>query len=146
MTDGTSPSESPEKGRLIHLDERECWELLLLETLGRLAVSTPDGPEIFPVNYSVADDSIVVGTDPGVKLSHSSFDHVALEVDSLDHSRHTGWVVMAKGHAEDITDKGDAWSTRLLQVAIRSWVDAPHSHRVAMVRPKLTGRRLIPKG
>jgi hypothetical protein len=132
------------KSRLIALDERECRDLLLIETVGRLAVTTPQGPEIFPVNYGLVDDAIVIGTDPGVKLAHSSFDHVAFEVDRLDYATHTGWVVVAKGRAEDISDAIDPWSTRLRQYTVRSWVDAPHTHQVAIIHPRLSGRRLVP--
>jgi nitroimidazol reductase NimA-like FMN-containing flavoprotein (pyridoxamine 5'-phosphate oxidase superfamily) len=132
------------KSRLIPLDERECRDLLLLETVGRLAVTTPEGPEIFPVNYGLVDDAIIIGTDPGVKLAHSSFDHVAFEVDRLDYTTHTGWVVVAKGRAEDISDAIDPWSTRLRQFTVRSWIEAPHTHQVAIMHPRLSGRRLVP--
>jgi nitroimidazol reductase NimA-like FMN-containing flavoprotein (pyridoxamine 5'-phosphate oxidase superfamily) len=142
MTESPTP-DVVKKSRLIHIDERECRDLLLLESVGRLAVSTPQGPEIFPVNFLLVDDAIIIGTDPGLKLTHSSFDHVALEVDSLDHATRTGWVVVAKGRAEDITDAIDPWSTRLRQSVVDSWVDATLSHRVAIVHPTLTGRRLV---
>ena len=31
----------------------ECWTLLRAGVIGRLAVATDDGPDIFPVNYTV---------------------------------------------------------------------------------------------
>ena len=95
------------------------------------------------MNFRLVDEAIVFGTDTGVKLAHSSLHPVALEVDSLEDNSRTGWVVVAKGHAEDITDGIDPWSTRLRQTFIDSWVDLPLRHRVGILRPTLTGRRLV---
>ena len=125
------------------LDEERCRELLQSATVGRLAVSTAFGPEIFPVNFVVVHNALVFATDPGVKLDHSSFARVALETDCLDPVTRTGWVVVAKGHAEDISDGADILSTRLREVEIDSWVQAPHRHRVAIMHPSVSGRRLV---
>jgi nitroimidazol reductase NimA-like FMN-containing flavoprotein (pyridoxamine 5'-phosphate oxidase superfamily) len=144
MTEHGTPPLAPARNRLVALDERECRDLLLLGTVGRLAVTTPQGPDIFPVNYGIVDEAIVIETDPGVKLAHSSFDYVAFEVDSLEPSTRTGWVVVAKGRAEEITDAIDPWRTRLRQIRVHSWVEAPHLHHIAIVHPRLTGRRLVP--
>ena len=141
--DGVPAPGGTSGNQLVPLDDGECRELLGTASVGRLAVTTTHGPEIFPVNFVAVDDAVVFATDPGVKLAHSSFDHVALEVDSLDPVTRTGWVVVAKGRAQDITDTLDPWSTRLLDVDIDSWVHAPHTHRVAIIRPTLTGRRLV---
>jgi nitroimidazol reductase NimA-like FMN-containing flavoprotein (pyridoxamine 5'-phosphate oxidase superfamily) len=42
--------------------------LLAERHLGRLALTDPDGPVIFPVNYAVDEGAVVFRTDPGTKL------------------------------------------------------------------------------
>ncbi|MGB7053501.1 MAG: pyridoxamine 5'-phosphate oxidase family protein [Acidimicrobiales bacterium] len=141
-----SPKESGvDAGRLIvEISEDECQQLLASKSVGRLAVSTDVGPEIFPVNYGVLDGSIVLWAAAGTKLDHASFDRVAFEVDDLDAESRTGWVVEAKGRSEDITDTGDKWTSSLREVPVRPWVAGPHPNCVAILRPRLSGRRLVP--
>ncbi len=129
---------------LVEIDEAGCLSLLEQSTVGRLAVSTEQGPQIFTVNYGVLDGAIVIRTGPGLKLAHASFHPVAFEVDQLDTRDRTGWVVEAVGHAEDITDAIDPRSTELRRVAIDAWVSGAHPNCVAIARPRLSGRRLVP--
>ena len=46
------------------LDQEECNRLLRSGVVGRIAIVTPTGPYIVPVNYSVVDDMVVVRTTP----------------------------------------------------------------------------------
>lgn len=137
--------ETIEPDRLIvEINEEECQQLLASKSVGRLAVTTDVGPEIFPVNYGVLDGSIVFWTGPGTKWDHASFDHVAFEVDDLDAESRTGWVVEAKGRSEDVTDTGDKWTSSIREISVRSWVTGPHPSCIAILRPQLSGRRLVP--
>ena len=128
---------------LVEISEDECRELLASMSVGRLAVATGEGPEIFPVNYGVRDGSIAIWTAPGTKLDHASFDHVAFEVDVLDAESRTGWVVEAKGRAEDISDTLDTWTSSLREIPVYPWVAGPHPNCIAILRPRLSGRRLV---
>lgn len=49
--------------QLRDLGPDECRALLSTHGLGRVAVSTADGPAVIPVNYEVVDDAIVF--EPG---------------------------------------------------------------------------------
>ena len=143
--DGNPEGEPIEAGRVIvEISEDECQQLLASKSVGRLAVTTDVGPEIFPVNYGVLDGSIVLWTGPGTKLDYAAFDHVAFEVDDLDAESRTGWVVEAKGRSEDVTDTLDAWTSSMRDVSVRPWVAGPHPNCVAILRPRLSGRRLVP--
>lgn len=143
MNDG--PEDEIERDRLIvEISEDECRQLLASKSVGRLAVTTDMGPEIFPVNYGVLDGSIVFWTGPGTKWDHAAFDHVAFEVDDLDVESRTGWVVEAKGRSEDVTDTLDKWTSSLRELPVHPWVAGPHPNCIAILRPRLSGRRLVP--
>ncbi len=129
---------------IVEIGEEECQQLLASKSVGRLAVATDVGPEIFPVNYGVLDGSIVFWTGAGTKWDHAAFDHVAFEVDDLDVESRTGWVVEAKGRSEDVTDTADKWTSSMREVPVHSWVAGPHPNCVAILRPRLSGRRLVP--
>lgn len=82
----------------------ECRAHLEGGTLGRVAVSTPVGPRIIPVNYTVADSSIVFRTTPYSLLgTYARNTDLAFEVDQFD-GEHTGWSVVAVGRATMVED------------------------------------------
>ena len=47
----------------------ECRDLLTTQDVGRVAVCTPQGPQILPVNYTVDGASVVFRTAPYSQLS-----------------------------------------------------------------------------
>ena len=86
------------------LSPDECRELLSAGLVGRVAVCTPVGPHIVPVNYAVVDDDVVLRTSPySVLGSHARGSILALEVDHFDYERQRGWSVVARGRAEAVT-------------------------------------------
>jgi len=81
----------------------ECWGLLKRKSVGRLAVAVKGRPDIFPVSYAVDGESIVIRTNPGLKLAASTLGlSVAFEVDDLDEDRHLGASVVIQGTAQEI--------------------------------------------
>lgn len=90
--------ENAPEGPITVLTEAESWKLLATTALGRLAVSVADRPEIFPVNYYVDHDSILIRTAQGTKLlSLTINEHVAFESDGYTES--DAWSVVARGTA-----------------------------------------------
>ncbi|GCB44072.1 DNA-binding protein [Streptomyces sp. NL15-2K] len=59
------------------LTERECWDLLGTHGVGRLAVTTPSGPLVVPVNSGVVDGAIVFRTAAGTTPAQASGHRVA---------------------------------------------------------------------
>lgn len=101
------------------LDQQECERLLRGGVVGRVALSTPDGPHIIPVNYAVIDDTIVVRTSSySVLGTHGRSATLAFEIDHIDHDRHVGWSVVARGRSWAETDPDalvrirDGWPPR----------------------------------
>jgi uncharacterized protein len=124
------------------LDAVECERLLRLGVVGRVALSTPDGPHIIPVNYAVLDDTVVVRTSSySVLGTYAPNAMVAFEVDHIDHDRHVGWSVVARGRAwaevdpDEVTRIREGWQPR-------SWASGNRNLYVRLRWDTLTGRSL----
>ena len=79
------PRMEVDRNGLEVLDRDECIRLLGTATLGRLAVTSGSLPTVFPVNFLLDDDRIVVSTSRGTKLDAAIQDAVvAFEVDDFD--------------------------------------------------------------
>ena len=90
---------------IIDLDHDECERLLRAGVAGRIAIATPTGPHIIPVNYSVVDEAIVVRTSPYSLLgSYGRDTTLAFEVDQFDYENQRGWSVVARGRGDFVTD------------------------------------------
>ncbi len=124
------------------LGRESCLRLLRGGVVGRAALTTPPGPHIVPVNYSVVDDAIVLRTEPYSTLgTYAPGSLVAFEVDWIDYERHLGWSVLARGRAHAITDPGevkalfDRWPPR-------PWADGARSLFLRLPWDELSGVRL----
>ena len=85
------------------LPAHECERLLRAGVFGRLVLPTPARMEIFPVNYAVMGEAVLVRTAPGSLLDrHADGAPLLLEVDQVDHERWQGWSVVARGTGERI--------------------------------------------
>ena len=59
---------------------------------------------VIPMNYAVADETIVLRTEPGSVLArHGTGTEVAFEIDQVDHAAWRGWSVVARGVAEIVS-------------------------------------------
>lgn len=126
----------------IDLSREDCEELLRSGVLGRVAVSTPTGPHIVPVNYAVADDSIIVRTTPYSLLgSHGRNALLAFEVDEFDAESHHGWNVVVRGRAEVVSDPEDLEQARAAW-GLRPWAAGSRSLVLRLPWTDLSGRQL----
>lgn len=123
------------------LSQDECWRLIGGSSVGRLAISIANQPDIFPVNYAVDGESIVITTDPGTKLAGAILGSaVAFEVDGLDQEQHTGWSIVVHGKAVEI--EGVEESLEALDLGIKTWANRDKSRFVRIVPTELTGRKI----
>lgn len=135
-------SPSVTAGEPFELSSEECRQLLSAGLVGRVAVCTPVGPHIVPVNYTVVDDSAIVRTTPySVLGSHARGSILALEVDQFDYERRHGWSVVARGRADVITgaDELEEIKTRWQPHA---WAAGSRNLFLRVRWSELTGRRL----
>ena len=87
---------------LRYLSVDDCWGRLLETRIGRIAVNNGNQPDIFPVNYVIDDEKIVVRTAEGTKLAAAiATGNVAFEIDGFDEAERSGWSVVVHGVARE---------------------------------------------
>jgi uncharacterized protein len=65
---------------------------------------------------------------------------VAFEVDGADEATRTGWSVLVRGEATEITDPDDL--ARVRQLPIHPWAPGVKTHYVRILPTAVTGRRI----
>ncbi|WP_183095491.1 pyridoxamine 5'-phosphate oxidase family protein [Nocardioides stalactiti] len=130
------------KSRIRHLDSAECQDLLRTTTTGRIAFADDSGPDIFPVNFSMDGEDVLIATSGyGAIARAATGARVAFEVDDMDHATESGWSVVVRGRADrvaqfdlppDPTERPYPWAE-----GNRSYVLRIHADQV-------TGVRLLP--
>lgn len=121
----------------------ECRALLAGHGVGRVALSTAQGPAVFPVNYDVVDDALVFRTASDAAPAAAVGAEVAFEVDYIDEAMSQGWSVLAVGRAEAVTEPGEL---RRLEGQAHSdpWAGGRRTLWVRIRPARLTGRRITP--
>src|SRR6476620_3540458 len=113
----TSQKEKPMSDRstpavMEELDAEECLRLISPGGVGRVGFTTPAGPTVLPVNYTMdgravlfrtafggpMDDDLSTGIR-GVELK------IAFEVDHIDTVAREGWSVLVQGAAHRVTEE-----------------------------------------
>jgi nitroimidazol reductase NimA-like FMN-containing flavoprotein (pyridoxamine 5'-phosphate oxidase superfamily) len=126
----------------VQLSTSECRDLLEGGVVGRVAMATPVGPRIIPVNYSVDGDAIVFRTAPYSELSTYGWDtELAFEVDHLDYETHQGWSVVAIGRAHVVDDPDEVQRIRH-KWEPRPWAPGSRNLYLKLAWRELTGLRL----
>lgn len=124
------------------LTSDECIQLLSGDLVGRVAMCTPVGPRIVPVNYAVHGDAVVFRTAPYSELgTYGSNTELAFEVDRLDYETHQGWSVVALGRAQFVQDPEEISDIRRA-LQPRPWAGGSRNLYVKLVWRELTGRRI----
>jgi hypothetical protein len=127
----------------LELSPEQCAELLEKGgVLGRVAMATPLGPRIVPVNYAVHDRAIVFRTTPYSELSTYGWNtELAFEVDHVDYETHQGWSVVALGRACVVADPEELDAIRRSWDP-RPWAGGTRNLYVRLPWRELSGRRV----
>ncbi|GAB2808152.1 pyridoxamine 5'-phosphate oxidase family protein [Streptomyces chlorus] len=137
----------PGQGRaLLHpqlrdLDPEECRALISTHGVGRVAVSTPDGPAVVPVNYDVIDGEIAFRTAPESTPAAAVGSQVAFEVDHVDEAMSQGWSVLVAGHARVVTEP-DTVRRLAGRAHTKPWPGGEREMWVSIEPTRITGRRI----
>lgn len=127
-----------DSGPVLELTSQEAWAKLASVTLGRLATSVAGQPDIFPVNFVVQRETILLRTGEGTKLLTASINHqVAFEAD--DHDVHEGWSVIVKGQARVLSASADIADAERAQAL--SWIPTIKRRFIRITPHEISGRR-----
>jgi nitroimidazol reductase NimA-like FMN-containing flavoprotein (pyridoxamine 5'-phosphate oxidase superfamily) len=125
------------------LDPAECHQRLESQSggVGRLALMTPNGPMIYPVNFAVDGNAVVFRTSAHSTLGSSirGID-VAFEVDHVDLATRQGWSVVVKGRAHIVDDPEDEDRLRSLGREPVPWVSGLRRTYVRIPCREISGR------
>jgi uncharacterized protein len=122
------------------LDEHRCLERLHSASLGRVAFRSGEDIDIFPVNYGCDGSIVIYRTAPGTRLDRAPKDHVAFEVDGWDAQSRTGWSVVLKGIALDVTSGRDPFSKQLRERKVVPMAPGRRERWIAIYPSAITGR------
>lgn len=128
------------------LSADSCYQLLATQQVGRLGVNAEDYPLIFPVNYSLDQAGvIVIRTDAGTKLTAADHANVTFEVDYIDQETRSGWSVLVRGLAEEVTSERKAeLIERTKDSSVKPWAPGHHGHWLRLVPHSISGRLIVP--
>jgi hypothetical protein len=138
---GSDPSAaSAAAGRLVTLSEQDCWTRLRSRDLGRIAVVVHGLPQVFPVNYGVAQGTVVFRTAPGAKLDGAHLAAVCFQVDDWDDPTATGWSVMVQGFARQVRDSADPLWAEVQGLTVHPAAPGVRTVWVAVHVDRISGR------
>ena len=123
------------------LTEDQCIDMLATRKLGRIAFSVADRIEIFPVNYATDRAIVVFRIAPGTKLETVTTSRVAFEVDDWDEDQRTGWSVVLKGVAQEVTAGTDPFAATLRTRNVWPLAPGERDHWIAIYPSEISGRR-----
>jgi nitroimidazol reductase NimA-like FMN-containing flavoprotein (pyridoxamine 5'-phosphate oxidase superfamily)/DNA-binding XRE family transcriptional regulator len=130
---------------LVELSAEECRARLSTHGVGRLAVPTPTGPVIMPVNYSVIDGAVVYCTAHGTEPAAAAGTEVGFEIDRIDDALSRGWSVLVRGHARAVTEPDEV--RRLEERAYTApWAGGEPDMWVRIETVSISGREIAVRG
>jgi nitroimidazol reductase NimA-like FMN-containing flavoprotein (pyridoxamine 5'-phosphate oxidase superfamily) len=136
------PAESVRRAEVFReLSEQDCTTRLRGTTVGRVAICTPDGPVIIPVNYVMDDETVVVRTAPYTLLAGHAWDQIAFEIDELDHDMQRGWSVLVVGQASPVEDPDEITDSQQLS-KLTPWAPGSRNMFIKIKPQRITGREV----
>ncbi|MEO8898771.1 MAG: pyridoxamine 5'-phosphate oxidase family protein [Candidatus Dormibacter sp.] len=125
--------------RTVHLDRHECMRLLQYQSfLGRVAFTADGVMQIAPVNYLADGTSLVFCSAAGGKLSALAGGAPAVfEVDESRAIDRSGWSVIVRGRAHEITDAREL--DYLRRGPLKSWAVSPSQHWIRIDIEEVSG-------
>jgi uncharacterized protein len=137
ITATAETSSGDEPRRFVELTRAECFHLLSSRGVGRLALSfAADAPLVVPVNFVVDEGSVFFRTGHGTKLRTLAARPVSFQVDDFDHLQRTGWSVLARGRAHEISRR------EVTHLELEPWIPEQWLHWVRLEVRSISGRRL----
>jgi transcriptional regulator with XRE-family HTH domain len=140
--EGGQVERPPGEGRagphpvLESLTSDQCVERLAGGGIGRIVLSTDQGPIAFPVNFVFSNGLVIFRTSDAMAGHMDGI--VAFEVDHVDEAMSAGWSVLVRGHARLIEDRDERTAVALLE--IEPWAGGARLNLVRITPFEVTGR------
>ena len=129
--------EHAEGQPILTLTEDQCWKLIEGTKHGRLVVTVGGEPDIFPVNYAVADRKLYLRTAPGNKLAELTINaKVLFETDGI--LSEEAWSVVVRGTARTLEHSAEIAAAEALQ--LKPWVPTLKDFYVEIAPTAVSGR------
>jgi uncharacterized protein len=142
MTTQPGIPSTPSGTTIRELPVEECFDLLAISTIGRVAWCGPDGPEVAPMTIGMHQGTIVFRTVAYGALARAVRGAtVAVEVDGIDHATRTGWSVVAVGPADTVAEPAELaglWQ----HGGPEPWAPGVRTLFMRVVPRRVTGRRI----
>ncbi len=138
MPDGEG---DPSQDHLEPISRDECMRRLRAQGVGRLGVEIEGKVAIFPVNYALDGETIVLRVRPEGHLDEATRDKpVAFELDHADSLYHEGWSVLVQGRSVHVTDPGER--ATLAHLPLLPWGGSDRDLYLRVPIESLSGRRI----
>ena len=123
------------------LDIDVCWKLLGAQRVGRVAFVLDGEAIIVPVNHAVDGHTIVFRTGATALLEGlAGGSAMAFEVDGADTAIETGWSVLVRGVASEVTDESER--ARLARLPLHPWAPGERDRWLRVLPTSVTGRAI----
>ena len=125
---------------LFQLDASTCLALLGVHHVGRLIVPGDD-PYVIPLNYTAADGAVVFRTERRPVIEDVIDRSVVFEVDMFDDRTKSGWSVVVRGRARDVTLESSVDSESRGAIP-QTWAPGDRDYVIRIDPERVTGRLL----
>lgn len=127
------------------LERAECLSLLSAHHVGRVAFAHRSIIEVFPVNYTLDGDTIVLrSARDSLLATRSDGEPVSFQIDHADPLAHTGWSVLVYALSRVVTDP--AARRRLERLPIEPWRTGHDDVWIGLTPLQINGRRIVHRG
>lgn len=124
----------------VALTAQQSLEHLRAYDLGHVAFQIDRQVELLPVNYACDGQVVVFRTAQGTRLQRAPHFPVTFEADSWDRETGTGWSVVLKGTAREITRCTDLFSKGLRRLNVVPAAPGKRERWIAIFPSEITGR------
>lgn len=122
---------------VVVLDETECWQRLRSQVVGRIFMQVGDVLDVFPVNYVVDDESILLRTAEGTKFAELMVSTAVL-FEADDYNDESAWSVVLRGTARRLETEAEIVAAEALP--LRPMVPTLKRNFVRITATSLSGR------
>lgn len=124
------------------LTAEECWTFLRSRQVGRFVYADADGPMAVPVNFALAEQTIIFRTARESGAHRALMHPSAFQVDDLHPEQGRGLSVLVRGRTREVPHEQVPELFTHMEDFPRPLAEGIHNIWVALTPSQVTGRRL----